>query len=79
MLLELFLSVYEDGSWGGNLSCREYPERVRDHGVELVATQLATGRTLAIEHTIIDVFVGEEEGSLRELLGACTSAPPTSR
>jgi hypothetical protein len=51
-LLELFLSVYEGRGWAGELSRVEYPERLQDRGVELIATQLATGRTLAIEHTI---------------------------
>ena len=60
-LLELFLGVYEDRSWAGNLSRVEYPERVRDGGVELIATQLSTGRKLAIEHTIIEPFVGEKK------------------
>jgi hypothetical protein len=59
-LIELFLSMYENKSWAGGLSTRESPERVMDGGVELIATQLATGRTLAIEHTIIEPFVGEK-------------------
>ena len=59
-LIELFLTVYEERSWAGDLSRRELPERVKDGAVELVATQVATGRTLAIEHTIIEPFVGEK-------------------
>jgi hypothetical protein len=42
------------------LSRREFPERVKDGGVELVATQIASGRALAIEHTTIEAFVGEK-------------------
>lgn len=60
-LLELFLSVYEGGGWAGELSRVEYPERLQDRGVELIATQLATGRTVAIEHTIIEPFIGEKK------------------
>ncbi len=60
-LLELFLSVYEGGGWAGELSRVEYPERLQDRGVELFATQLATGRTVAIEHTIIEPFIGEKK------------------
>lgn len=60
-LLTLFLGVYEDRGWAGSLSHVEYPERVKDGGVELIATQLATGRTLAIEHTIVEPFVGEKK------------------
>lgn len=51
-LIELFLSMYGAGSWAGDLSRREYPERVKDGGVETIATQVTTGRTLAIEHTV---------------------------
>jgi hypothetical protein len=60
-LFELFLSVYEDRGWAGELSRVDYPERVKDGAVELIATQLATGRTLAIEHTIIEPFIGEKK------------------
>ena len=59
-LIELFLRVYEGRSWAGHLSRHEYPERVKDGGVEIIATQVATGRTLAIEHTVIEPFVGEK-------------------
>ena len=61
VLIELFLKVYEARSWAGDLSLREYPERVKDGGVEIIATQVATGRTLAIEHTVIEPFVGEKK------------------
>lgn len=64
-LIELFLSIYENKSWAGGLSIRESPERVMDGGVELIATQLGTGRTLAIEHTIIEPFVGEKRDFFR--------------
>jgi hypothetical protein len=60
-LIELFLRVYEARSWAGDLSRREFPERMKDGGVEIVATQVATGRTLAIEHTVIEPFVGEKK------------------
>jgi len=60
-LIELFLSVYENRSWAGELSKRDPVERVADNAVEIVATQLATGRTLAIEHTVIEPFIGEKK------------------
>lgn len=60
-LLELFLDVYGDRGWAGSLSHVEYPERVKDGAVELIATQLATGLTLAIEHTVIEPFIGEKK------------------
>lgn len=60
-LIELFLRIYGARSWAGELSRREYPERVKDGGVEIIATQVATGRTLAVEHTVIEPFVGEKK------------------
>jgi len=59
-LIALFLSVYEGRSWAGDRSHKEYPERVRDGAVEVIARQVTTGRTLAIEHTLIEPFVGEK-------------------
>ena len=58
-LIELFLRIYGARSWAGYLSRREYPERVKDGGVEIIATQVATGRTL-VDHTVIEPFVGEK-------------------
>lgn len=60
-LFELFLGMYEDRRWAGSLSDKEYPERVKDRGVEVIATQLATGRRLAIEHTVVEPFIGEKK------------------
>ena len=37
-LIELFLRIYGARSWAGDLSRREYPERVKDSGVEIIAT-----------------------------------------
>ncbi|MDQ3349368.1 MAG: hypothetical protein M3545_15545 [Acidobacteriota bacterium] len=58
-LIDLFLSVYEHGKWAGARSDRESPERSRDGAVDAIAKQVGTGRTLAIEHTLIEPFVGE--------------------
>lgn len=60
-LIELFLRMYEARSWAGDLSRREYPERVKDGGVEIIATQVTTGRKLAIEHTLIEPFIGDKK------------------
>lgn len=60
-LIELFLSMYDARSWAGALSSREYPERMKDGGVEIIATQVRTGRRLAIEHTVIEPFIGEKK------------------
>jgi hypothetical protein len=59
-LIELFLTVYDERTWAGDLSARECPERVMDGGVELFATRRADGETLAIEHTLIEPFVGDK-------------------
>jgi hypothetical protein len=58
VLVELFLSVYDHDTWQG---CHvDWADRQRDGAVEVVATR-ADGRTLAIEHTLIESFVGERE------------------
>ncbi len=59
-LIELFLTVYEDRSWAGTLSSKLPHDRIVDGGVEVIATRLSDGVTLAIEHTLIEPFVGEK-------------------
>lgn len=59
-LIGLFLSVYDGRSWAGDLSVKESPERVMDGGVELFATRKVDDETLAIEHTLIEPFVGDK-------------------
>jgi hypothetical protein len=59
-LIALFLSVYEGGGWAGGKSRKEYPERTEDGAVEVIATQAASGNSLAIEHTLIEPFIGEK-------------------
>jgi hypothetical protein len=60
-LIALFLSVYEDGSWAGDLSIRERPEAHADRGVDTVATRKSDGLVLAIEHTLIEPFPGDKD------------------
>ena len=57
-LVELFLSAYDGHAWAS--SERQWLDRQRDGAVELLATR-ADGRTLAIEHTLIESFIGERE------------------
>lgn len=57
-LIELFLSAYENDSWKGAHLC--WVEEWQDAAVEVVATR-SDGKTLAIEHTIIEPFVGDKE------------------
>jgi len=57
-LIELFLSAYENDSWKG--AHLEWLDEWQDGAVEVFATR-SDGKTLAIEHTIIEPFVGEKE------------------
>jgi hypothetical protein len=58
VLVHLFLSGYEDGAWKG---CSVDPlDQRMDSAVEVLATR-NDGRRLAIEHTLIESFVGERE------------------
>lgn len=59
-LVELFMSVYDERTWAGDLSVRRSPEKVMDGGVELLATRTSDGETLAVEHTLIEPFVGDK-------------------
>jgi len=59
-LIELFMSVYDENKWAGDLSVRTSPEKLMDGGVELVATRKSDKETLAIEHTLIEPFVGDK-------------------
>jgi hypothetical protein len=54
------LTVYDDCSWAGQLSVKVSPERTVDGGVEMLATRARDGQKLAIEHTLIEPFVGEK-------------------
>ena len=58
--IDLFLSVYENRSWAEPLSKSISPERTVDGGVERLATRIRDGQTLAIEHTLIEPFIGDK-------------------
>jgi hypothetical protein len=60
-LIDQFLSVYDSGSWAVGLSDRDKVESRIDGAVELLATRKRDGRTLAIEHTLVEPFVGERD------------------
>jgi hypothetical protein len=53
----MFLSAYENDSW--KLSSRDWVEERQDGAVEVIATR-ADGTELAIEHTLVQPFVGEK-------------------
>jgi hypothetical protein len=77
-LIDLFLSIYENCSWAAPLSTRDLVDRRMDSGVELIATRIADGLTLAIEHTLIEPFVGEKTDfhSRFKALGSALEADP---
>ena len=63
-LIKLFLSAYENDGWK---SCTlDWPEDKQDGAVEVLATK-SDGTTLALEHTLIQPFVGEKFDSERFL------------
>jgi hypothetical protein len=62
ILIDLFLSAYENDSWAD--SRRDYLEERMDGAVEVLATR-ADGATLAIEHTLIEPFIGDTEDLVR--------------
>lgn len=58
--ISLFLSAYENGSWADAL--HEQPDKIEraKPAVDWLAKRKSDGETLAIEHTIIEPFVGEK-------------------
>lgn len=59
-LLEMLLSEYENGAWRN--AAPDWVEERMDGAVEVIATR-SDGQTLAIEHTIVQPFVGEKSDS----------------
>jgi hypothetical protein len=57
VFIEAFLSAYEDLSWAD--ADKDWVDRRIDGGVEMLATRKSDGKTLAIEHTVAQPFVGE--------------------
>jgi hypothetical protein len=60
VLVEQFLSVYDNRSWALPLSEPDSPEKRMDSAVEMIATRRSDGLKIAIEHTLIEPFVGEK-------------------
>ena len=56
----LFVSAYENGSWAN--ARHEQPDKLErtKQAVDWLARRQSDGKTLAIEHTIIEPFVGEK-------------------
>jgi hypothetical protein len=57
VFIKAFLSAYEDLSWAD--ADKDWVDRRVDGGVEMLATRKSDGKTLAIEHTLIQPFVGD--------------------
>jgi hypothetical protein len=55
-LLEVFLSAYDENTWAD--AELDWLDQRRDGAVEVLATR-SDGRTLAVEHTLIEFFKGE--------------------
>jgi hypothetical protein len=58
VFIDIFLSGYENGLWRD--AQVERPEKFQDNAVEAIATRKSDGNTIAIEHTIIEPFIGEK-------------------
>jgi hypothetical protein len=56
IFIKLFVSAYEDNAWAGADLC--WLDQILDGAVDLLATR-KDGRTLAIEHTLLEPFVGD--------------------
>ena len=57
VFIEAFLSAYDNLSWAE--ADKDWVDRHVDGGVEMLATRKSDGKTLAIEHTLIQPFVGD--------------------
>ena len=58
--IKLFVSAYENGSWADAL--HQQPDKIErtKPAVDWLAKRKSDGKILAIEHTIIEPFVGEK-------------------
>jgi hypothetical protein len=59
IFIEAFLSAYENLSWAD--AVKDWVDQRKDGGVEMLAKRKSDGKTLAIEHTVAQPFVGEIE------------------
>jgi hypothetical protein len=57
--ISLFLSAYEKYTWADALI--DWLDKRMDGAVDALVTRKSDGRTLAIEHTLIQLFIGEKE------------------
>ena len=59
VFIAAFLSAYEDLTWAD--AEKDWLDRRIDDAVEMLATRSSDGKTLAIEHTLIQPFVSDKE------------------
>ena len=59
--IKLFISAYERGSWSEATLIKPDAINRTSAAVDQVATRESDGKRLAIEHTIIEPFVGEKQ------------------
>jgi hypothetical protein len=59
--IKLFLSAYEKGSWADATLVKPDSIDRTNPAVDQIATRRSDSKTLAIEHTIIEPFVGDKE------------------
>jgi hypothetical protein len=59
-LIAMFLSGYEQGTWRD--AALNWIEETEENAVEVIATR-ADGNTLALEHTLVELFAGEKYDS----------------
>jgi hypothetical protein len=59
-LIAMFLSAYEQGAWKD--AGLNWIEEAQENAVEVIATR-ADGTTLALEHTLVELFAGEKYDS----------------
>lgn len=60
LLIKMFLAGYEQDSWKS--ATHNWVEETQENAVEVIATR-SDGKTLALEHTLIELFVGEKYDS----------------
>jgi hypothetical protein len=58
--IRMFLSGYDNGAWKD--ASLNWIEETQGNAVEVIATS-STGKTLALEHTLIELFTGEKYDS----------------
>jgi hypothetical protein len=59
--IKLFLSAYERGAWADAILAKPDAIDRINPAVDQIATRASDGMTLAVEHTIIEAFVGDKE------------------